>query len=137
MKSQISFTTDIFETRQTQPHFNNPRNFGEDVAAWLVEISRSSAFKFGEPFQTDEGWTVPVDAGGEHFEIGIGIMDASIGDEQANWLITVEKTRKWKYVGSKDSALRGELCDHIQNVLRDKPHIREIRWTEQVGHFAR
>ena len=118
-------------------HFTNPRNFGEDLAAWLVEASRQSGFKLGAPFQTEEGWTVPAEAGGEHFEIGVGIMDASIGDAQANWLITIEKTRKWKIFSSKDSALRSELCDHIQNILRDKPHIREIRWTDQVGHFAR
>ncbi len=137
MKSQISFTTDIFETRQIQPHFVNPRNFGEDLAAWLVEASRTSRFRLGSPFQTEEGWTVPAEAGGEQFEIGVGIMDASIGDAQANWLITIEKKRKWKIFSSKDSALRSELCDHIQNILRDKPHIREIRWTDQVGHFAR
>ncbi len=137
MKSQISFTTDIFETRNAGANFTNPRNFGEDLAAWLVEASRASGFKLGSPFQTEEGWTVPAEAGGEHFEIGVGIMDASIGDAQANWLITIEKTRKWKIFSSKDSTLRSELCDHIQNILRDKPHIREIRWTDQVGHFAR
>ena len=62
MKSQISFTTDIFESKNAKP-------FGKDLAAWLV--------------------------------------DACGGN------------------------------DLIQNVLRDKPHIREIRWTDQVGHFAR
>ena len=63
-------------------------------------------------------------------------MDKSIGLEQADWLITVEKERGWMF-GSKDSPLRSDLCDLIQNVLRDKPHIREIRWTDQAGHFAR
>ncbi|HVF46012.1 MAG TPA: hypothetical protein VNA17_00450 [Pyrinomonadaceae bacterium] len=137
MKSQISFTTDIFESQTPKPHFISPRNFGEDLAEWLVEASRASAFKLGSPFQTEEGWTVPAQAGGESFEIGVGIMDESIGDAQANWLITVEKKRKWKVFSSRDSELRSELCDHIQNILRDKPHIREIRWTDQVGHFAR
>jgi hypothetical protein len=136
MKNQIAFTTDIFETRERKANFLSDRNFGEDLARWLVEISSGGDFKFGEPFQEAEGWFVPVSAGGESFIIGVGVMDASIGDEQADWLLTIEKKRKWG-MGSKDSTLRSELCDHIQNVLRDKAHIREIRWTDEAGHFAR
>lgn len=136
MKNQISFTTDIFESSQRAPNFLNDRNFGEDLARWLVDVCREGEFKFGEPFQDDNGWFVPADARGEHFVVGVGIMDESIGASQADWLITVEKQRKWKFFGSNDSQLRTELCDLIQNVLRDKPHIREIRWTDQVGHFA-
>ena len=137
MKSQISFTTDLFETREVKPHFINDRCFGEDLARWFVEAASGGEFRFGEPFQEDWGWAVFAEANGEKFVVGFGIMDESIGDEQADWLITIEKLRRWKVFGSKDSPMRAELCDLIQNVLRDKPHIREIRWTNQVGHFAR
>jgi hypothetical protein len=137
MKSQISFTTDIFESRDVKPHFINPRCFGEDLARWFVEAASGGEFTFGVPTQEDWGWTVSADAKGEKFVVGFGIMDASIGDAQADWLITVEKLRKWTVFGSKDSVMRSELCDLIQNVLRDKPHIREIRWTNEIGHFAR
>jgi hypothetical protein len=136
MRDQIIFTTDIFETREKKSNFLSDRNYGEDLARWLVEVSSGGEFKFGEPFQEVDGWFVPVSADGESFVIGVGLMDASIGDEQADWLLTIEKKRKWR-MGSKDSALRSELCDHIQNVLRDKAHIREIRWTDEPGHFAR
>ncbi len=129
MKSQISFTTDIFESKDTKP-------FGKDLAEWLIDACAGHEFTFGEPFEDGWGWTVLADAGGEKFVVGCAIMDKSIGDDQADWLITVEKERKWMF-GSKDSPLRSNLCDLIQNVLRDKPHIREIRWTDQVGHFAR
>ena len=78
-----------------------------------------------------------AEANGEKFVVSCAIMDRSIGEEQADWLITVGKERRWKMFGSKDSPLRSNLCDLIQNVLRDKPHIREIRWTDQIGHFAR
>jgi len=138
MKSQISFTTDIFESRQDKPNLKNEHRLGEDLALWLIEASRGGDFVFGEPFQGDWGWAVSAESGGEEFLLGFGIMNESIGEDQADWLITVEKKAvKWKMFGSKDSALRRELCDLIQNVLRDKPHIREIRWTDQVGHFAR
>ena len=136
MKSQISFTTDLFESKQVKPHFINDRCFGEDLAMWFVEAASGGAFSFSEPFQEDWGWAVLAEANGEKFVVGFGIMDVSIGEDQADWLITVEKFRRWKFFSSKDSRLRGELCDLIQNVLRDKAHIREIRWTDQVGHFA-
>jgi hypothetical protein len=136
MKSQISFTTDLFESKQVQPHFINDRCFGEDLAQWFVEAASGGAFSFSEPFQEDWGWTVLAEANGEKFVVGFGIMDESIGDDQADWLITIEKTRRWMFFGSKDSRLRGELCDLVQNVLRDKAHIREVRWTDDIGHFA-
>ena len=88
MKSQISFTTDIFESKNEKP-------FGKDLAEWLVDACGGHEFTFGEPFQDDWGWTVLAEAGGEKFVVGCAIMDKSIGDEQADWLITVEKERKW------------------------------------------
>ena len=137
MKSQISFTTDIFETKQTEPGSVEGRSFGEDLARWLAEAAAGGEFEFGEPFQAKWGWASEVLAGKEKFLVGFGLMNDSIGDDQADWLITIEKVSKWRLLGSRDSVMRGELCDLIQNVLRDKPHIREIRWTGHVGHFAR
>ncbi len=137
MKSQISFTTDIFESKDVKPHFINDRCFGEDLATWFVEAARGGEFIFSDPFQEDWGWAVFAETADEKFVVGFGIMDESIGEDQADWLITVEKERRWKIFGSADSHMRTELCDLIQNVLRDKPHIREIRWTDQAGHFAR
>ena len=136
MKSQISFTTDIFESKEVKPHFINDRCFGEDLAQWFVGAASGGEFTFSEPFQEDWGWVVFAETKDEKFVVGFGIMDESVGEDQADWLITVEKERKWMF-GSKDSPLRSDLCDLIQNVLRDEPHIREIRWTDQVGHFAR
>ena len=131
MKNQISFTTDLFETRRVEGS-----HFGQDLARWFIEAASGGSFSFGEPFQEEWGWAVPVEGDGEQFVIKFEIMDASIGDNQADWLITVEKLRKWKYFSSKDSNLRSELCDLVQNVLRNKAHIREIRWTGEAGHFA-
>ncbi len=136
MKSQIAFTTDIFETKQAEHKGDGEQPFGEDLAKWLAKEATVGEFVFGEPYRAESGWEAEVLAGDERFIVECGIMNESIGDDQADWLITVEKPRKWKMFGHKDSPLRSELCDLIQNILRDKPHIREIRWTDQVGHFA-
>jgi hypothetical protein len=134
MKSQISFTTDLFVTER--PPESSDRQLGEDLATWLAKAASGGEFVFGTPYQVEWGWAVDVQSGSEKFIVGCGIMNESFGDAQADWLITVERLRRWKFLGAKDSRLRSELCDLIQNVLREKPHIREIRWTEQVGHFA-
>ena len=136
MKNQISFTTDVFESKQLEGQSGNDRHFGEDLARWFARTASGGAFTFSEPFQEDWGWAVSAEAKGEEFFVKFEIMDGSIGDDQADWLMTVEKLRKWKYFSSKDSSLRSELCDLVQNVLRDKAHIREIRWTNEAGHFA-
>lgn len=130
MKSQISFTTDLFESKEGKPHSIDGGRLGEDLARWLVERAKGSEFAFGQPFQEDTGWTVPVDAEGEKFVVRFAIQDESIGDTQADWLITVEKVRRWKLFGSGDSAIRSRLCDLIQNILRDGAHIREVRWED-------
>ena len=131
MKSQISFTTDLFATER--PPEASDRQLGEDLAVWLAEAASGGEFVFDKPYQAEWGWVVEAHSGGEDFIVGCGIMNESFGDAQADWLITVEKVRRWKFFGAKDSRLRGELCDLIQNVLRDKPHIREIRWTDRMS----
>ncbi len=136
MKKQISFTTDIFETKRTNPDKAAEYHFGEDLAKWFAEAAAGGEFDFGTPYQADWGWAVEATAGDEKFLIKCEIMNESIDDDQADWIIAVEKVTKWKLFGSKDSQMRSELCDLIQNVLREKPHIREIRWTDQAGHFA-
>lgn len=136
MKNQISFTTDLFESKRVAAHSAGDRCFGEDLAKWFVEAASGEPFIFGKPYKEDWGWAVLAHANGERFVVRFEIMDQSIGDKQADWLITIEKLRRWKYFGPKDSHLRSELCDLVQNVLRDTAHIREVRWTGEAGHFA-
>lgn len=130
MKKNITFITDLFESKEVKAHFVNDRCFGEDLAHWLVEKSKGSEFVFGEPFQEDWGWAVFAEANSEKFVIGFGIMDESIGEVNADWTITVDKMRKWMLFGSNDSPLRARLCDLIQNILRNEPEIREVRWED-------
>jgi hypothetical protein len=134
MKNQISFTTDLFETRRSAAMAD--RELGEDLAIWLIQAASGGEFSFDPPQRAEWGWAIGAHSGGEDFLVGCGIMNESVGDLQADWLITVDMPRRWKFLGSRDSRLRSELCDLIQNVLRDRAHIREIRWTDQVGHFA-
>lgn len=125
MKKSISFATDLFETIRSA---GQDKHVGEDLANWLVGNARDSEFRFGQPEKTDRGWTIPVTADDESFVVGID--DHSVGDKEAEWAITVEKSRKWKMFGQQDSAMRAELCDLIHNMLRSEPQISEVRWSD-------
>ena len=129
MKS-ISFTTDIFESKQVKPHFINDRCFGEDLAAWLVDRLASTGFKCDEPFQEDWGWAAIARSDGEAFSIGVGIMDESIGEDNAEWLVRVDKMRKFGFFSSKDSTTRERLCREIEVILKNEPAFREVQWVE-------
>ncbi len=130
MKNQISFITGLFDSDETNPQAKNDGHLGEDLAKWLVEKSKGSEFQFGVPFQQDWGWTDVAEANGEKFILRFGILDGSVGADYADWRITIEKERKWKFLGAKDSPSRGRLCDLIHNILRDEGQIREVHWSE-------
>lgn len=128
MKTQISFITDLFNSGRTSAEAPGESRLGEDLAKWLFEKIKGSEFNCGAPVWAEGSWELPVDADGEKFTVDVRILDESIGEEQADWVITVRKTRKW--YGSKDSPLRHKLCDLLQNVLRDESQIREIGWED-------
>jgi hypothetical protein len=128
MKNQISFTTGLFDSGQTGPGQTGGQRLGEDLARWLISKSKGDEFTFAEPIPAGTGWVDSVTAEGETFKLGFGLMPGTSGANYAEWLITIEKERKWKMFGSKDSELRGRLCDLIHNVLRDEGQIREVHW---------
>ena len=72
MKSQISFTTDIFESKNVKP-------FGKDLAEWLIGACGGHEFSFGEPFQDDWGWSVLAEASGEKFVVAADMVFKAIG----------------------------------------------------------
>ena len=128
MKNQISFRTSLFDSQELVPPVANDQHFGEDLANWMSKKATGSEFAFGKPMQAERGWSETVSVDGENFVLGFGIVDESVGIDYAEWLITIEKLRKWKIFGPKDSALRGRLCDLIHNILRDERQIREVQW---------
>ena len=130
MKNQISFRTSLFDSHELVPQVADDRHFGEDLANWMSKKAAGSEFKFGKPVQEPHGWSETVATNGESFVLGFGIVDEYIGIDYAEWSITIDKPRKWKMFGSKDSLSRGRLCDLVHNILRDERQIREIQWGE-------
>ena len=129
MKNQISFRTSLFDSNKLVPPISNDQHFVEDLANWMSKKATGSEFAFGMPVQELHGWSETVAVDGEMFILGFGIVDGSVGVDYAEWHITIEKLRKWKMFGSKDSASRGRLCDLIHNILRDERQIREVQWS--------
>ena len=125
MKNHISFTTELFDSTRRDA---GDGRIGEDLARWFISKSQGGEFIFAEPSRDEHGWTDTVTAEGEKFKLDFDIIDETIGSGYADWRITIEKLNRWKVFGSKDSELRGRLCDLIHNVLRDEGQIREVKW---------
>lgn len=130
MKNQISFRTTLFDSDASIPPVADDQHFGEDLARWLSKKATGSEFEFGKPVQELHGWSETVGVKGESFLLGFGIADGYVGLEYAEWCITINHPRRWKFFGSKDSPTRSRLCDLIHNILRDEGEIRELQWGE-------
>ena len=62
----------------------------------------------------------------ETFMIGVGIMDESIGEVPARWLLMIDKMRRFIIFGSKRSKNLDLLADAVESVLRADPRITDI-----------
>lgn len=130
MKNQLSFMTDLFESGIVKQASAGDRLLGEDLAQWLIGKSKGGEFTFSVPVQDLSGWSESVRAEGQEFKLGFEIVHATVGAGYAQWHITIDEVRTWKRFGSNNPAVRGRLCDHIHNLLRDDYHIREIQWSD-------
>ena len=126
MKILLSVTTDKFNSTEQKQNFINDRCFGEDFVTWLVHMFRDTGFALDEPFQEDWGWATLARGDGETFAISVGIMDESIGEQSAEWLITVEKMRKFIFFGSKNTPHLTRLADDIEKILSDEPSFTNL-----------
>lgn len=127
MKHYISFESDLFNSTESKPNFINDRCFGEDLIAWMIANFSDNDFILDEPFQEDWGWATLARRGNETFVIGAGIMDESIANVPAEWMITIEKMRRFMIFGSKKSPNLVLLTDSVEKVLRTEDRITDIR----------
>jgi len=128
MKNQISFMSSLFDSVTLTAPPSGSLQYGEDLAKWIVKKAEGSEFRFEKPVPAEHGWTEAVAADGERFMLGFDIAESSVGTDYAEWLITIDKPRKWIIFGSKDSPSRGRLCDLIHNILREERQVREVQW---------
>ena len=122
----IECTTDLFNSTEPKPHFINDRCFGEDFVGRILEGFRTSTFRLDEPFQEDWGWATLARKDGETFLIGVGIMDESIGETPARWLIMIDKFRRFIIFGSKRSQNLDLLTNEVEQLIRKELKITEI-----------
>jgi len=127
MKWMIEFTTDMFSSSEVKPHFINDRCFGEDMIGWLIKQFDDPSFALEEPFQEDWGWATLARKGSETFTIGVGIMDESIVNVPARWLLMVDKMRRFIVFGSTQSPELDRLADRIEEILIHSDRITDIQ----------
>ena len=129
MKHLIYFETDLFNSTESKPHFINDRCFGEDLITWIIARFSDKAFVLDEPFQEDWGWATLARPENETFLVGVGIMDESIGEVPAEWMIVIEKMRRFLIFGSKKSPNLGVLTDSVEKLLQAVNRITDVRRT--------
>lgn len=122
--------TGLFKSGVQRQSAASDRLLGEDIALWFINKSKGGEFTFGVPVQDQTGWSEVARAEGEEFKLGFEITHATVGSDYAEWRITIDKVRTLGVFGSKDSAARSRLCDHVHNVLRDEYQVREVQWAD-------
>lgn len=122
--------TGLFESGVPRQPAVDDRLLGEDVALWFIDKSKGGEFTFSIPVQDQAGWSETARADGEEFRLAFEIAHTTVGSDYAEWRITIEKVRALGMFGSRDSAVRSRLCDHVHNVLRDEYHVREVQWAD-------
>lgn len=73
------------------------------------------------------GWATLARRDGETFLVGVGIMDESIGKTPAEWMVIVDKMRRFVIFGSKKSPNLDVLADQIESALRQNEGILNVR----------
>jgi hypothetical protein len=87
----ITVETDLFEHRQTKPHFINACCFGEDFAGWLKrELSASvMGMAFSEPVQEDYGWGFWASYDDKRFWVALSYVGNGPQEAPAEWIVSV------------------------------------------------
>jgi len=128
----VSFRSALFENKEPKPHFINPICFGEDLAAWLIEKIRPTISELSEPIQEDYGWGFWATISGAPYWVAIAINEESIGQEVAEWYVSVaheagcNPIRRWTTRPKLEALLA--LCHAIDTALYSELEIAEIRW---------
>lgn len=134
MRRCVTFRSALFESRTPGPHFINPDNFGEDLAAWL-QVRLPARFAAADPIQEDYGCGVWTRVGEDAYWIALGKMDEE--DEGApadlpTWLVVAAYEPGFNLLRRLTHRPRREdlesLCAGIDDALRSDPGITDVQW---------
>ncbi|MBI5667625.1 MAG: hypothetical protein HZC41_06420 [Chloroflexi bacterium] len=128
----MTFQTHLFENKVVKPHFINPICFGEDVAAWMIARLPQPPFVVSEPIQEDYGWGFWARVNDEPYWTAIAIVEDTIGQEWAEWMVSVNYEPGFNLVRRFLKRPREEnllmLCRALDAALHAEPSIRDIQW---------
>jgi hypothetical protein len=131
VKRHVTFRSRRFENKTPQPHFINERCFGEDVAEWL-RAGIDPRFKPREVTQEDYGWGFWTKVAGDPYWIYAGVMDESIGQDEAEWLVGVAHdpglsiVRRLFHKPNLEDLLA--VARSVDDVLHGAGDVRSIEW---------
>ena len=108
--------------------------------SWLRAALAAKGLDASEPIQEDYGWGVWLQADGDPYWVCVGIMDDSIGRDDAEWLLTLAydpgfNVMKRLFHRPRSSDL-ARLSEAIHAALGSGTAIHDLRWWQgepQVG----
>jgi len=132
MQRHATFRSSQFESKTAGAHFINERCFGEDLLSWLRGGLTAAGLDASEPIREDYGWGVWLQAGGDPYWLCVGIMDDSIGQEDAEWLLTVAYDPGLNIIKRLFHRPRAadltRLAKAVHAALTSGVAVRDIRW---------
>lgn len=136
VRNRVTFVTTLFNATDVRDYFINDCCFGDDCAAWLIEKLKAQRDLQvnAEPIQEDWGWCFGAKVGQRSFLIGVGLYEDD--DVLNRWLVFIDSqlgSVKQMLFGQIDQAEHLAVCEALDQVIKGKSEIKDIRWYSNAG----
>jgi len=137
VRTLVTFESSAFNTTESKQYFVNPRNYGDDVAKWMIAaLQKAGVQTDDEPGQEDFGWYF-------EFRVPEGQHCAAVGFRpgdpapQGCWIAWIERSRGLlgSLSGGRQRGIAASAAAAIHATLQSA-EIRNIRWHEKKDFDA-
>lgn len=130
LRTCATFESDSFNTTDPKPEFVRPDNYGDDLVRWLMGKLRDRGVPVDEsdPSQEDHGWYVTFGSDRESHD---AVVVYAPTETASRWLLCVERSVGvfGTMFGRRTRTVLPSAVDMIENVLREAPEVRNLRWS--------
>lgn len=132
IRTLVTFKSDIFNTSVEKESFINPKNYGDDMASWIVsEFKMRNIETDSEIGQEDHGWYVNFTLQAQSYNFIIGFLPDD--ETNSNWIGWVEKQTGFfaSLLGQHKKNITVEAVNLIHHILANSSQFTNILWHKQ------